>query len=431
LLNVWLGQSNEICVVGDPTQSIYEFAGAVPNLLREFVAQPNTQLISLNRSYRLAQEITNVANPIASWLGEQPLLSDRVGGQVSVTPFANQDAEVQGVVSQIKSLNANGISFGSMAVLLRTGAQVNEFATALERENIPIVTRGASRFIDSNLVKHALLALKAGGDSSAITVSEAVIAVAQGLGWRDVWADATIALNDWLGLSSLVQLSKTEVASVTEFLDVVGDRVLAAAEPPADAISILTIHQAKGLEWDCVFLPRFNEVPGMQEADLVAEARVQFVAVTRARNEVRISFAESDKFGRALELSRFVSQDLPAAPKLSLEFVTAVSPAEVREQIEPIFCESCAAALRAPIEIMTRLCAKCVPAPDSELLDRLLKLRSKLASERGVPNWALVNDSAISALSIRPPASSAELRHFPALQRLSDEELEAFRNLWH
>ena len=425
LLNLWVGDRNQICVVGDPTQSIYEFAGADPSFLREFAKAEETKLFRLDNTYRLTDAIGKIANPIAGWLGEQQLLTSKTGGNVSVQKFTSAAEEIQSLVGYVQKLHLAGHKFSEIAILLRTGQAVDEFSRALENAGVPVNSRQAGRFIDSKLVQQALLTLKAVGGSSEITVLESVTAVVTGLGWHQSWVESGLGSADWTGLSALVEIAELGASSVEEFLDSVGDQILALSEPRANAVSVMTVHQSKGLEWEIVFLPRTNDSMNLSDSSAIAEARVLFVAVTRAQNELHMSYAELSDYGQKQILNRFISADLPE-PLLPNQVIESLNN-EVFKKKEPLKvfadkCEKCGMGISAPIEIMTRWCKKCQPVVNNDLLVSLKEIRQKAAEARDIPSWLLISESAIQSMAIRPPQTNADLKKVAGVSRLSEEE---------
>jgi DNA helicase II / ATP-dependent DNA helicase PcrA len=425
LLNLWVGERDQVCVVGDPTQSIYEFAGADPNFLREFAKAPETQLFRLDNTYRLTEEVGKVANPIAGWLGEQQLLTSKTGGSVSVQKYSNPSDEIHQIVNHIQRLHLASHKYSDIAVLLRTGQAVDDYSRAFENAGIPVNTRQGGRFIDSKLVQQALLTLKAVGGSSEISVLQSVTAVATGLGWSPNWVESGLSSADWTGLSALVEIAELGADTVEEFLDSVGDQILALAEPRANAVSVMTVHQSKGLEWEIVFLPRTNDSNNLSEESAISEARVLFVAITRAQTQLHVSYPDTSEYGQKQNLNRFISADLPE-PLLPSQVIEA-QVNELFRKREPLKvfadkCETCGLGISAPVEIMTTLCKKCQPPLDNQVLSNVKDFRQKAADSRDIPAWLLISESAVQSMSIRPPKTKEELKRFAGVNRLTEAE---------
>lgn len=150
LLRLWLGESTEVCVVGDAAQTIYSFAGATSYYLRDFAREfaPVHSDIVLDRDYRSTPQVVHYANRV---LAASPhkrdylvLTSARADG-AAIRPVAYPDdvKEAQGIAARIARLAARGVPLGSIGVLARMNAQLKPIAKALKDRGIAASTRQA------------------------------------------------------------------------------------------------------------------------------------------------------------------------------------------------------------------------------------------------------------------------------------------------
>jgi DNA helicase-2/ATP-dependent DNA helicase PcrA len=111
LINAWLGKRNDICVVGDPAQTIYSFAGATPVFLNTFTQRfPDAEVIRLSTGYRSTPEITFAANALLRHgaMGQELVAQNEHGTQPSVVGYSDEASEVNGVLSEITDLLSAG-----------------------------------------------------------------------------------------------------------------------------------------------------------------------------------------------------------------------------------------------------------------------------------------------------------------------------------
>lgn len=296
LLEVWLGDRSEICVVGDPRQTIYSFAGAASKFLTDFENKyPTSSVISLLKNYRSSPEILAVANRV---LEDEPLQAvQSQKGEVKLSEHSSDQSEVEEVVNQILSQIAAGKSARDIAVLTRMNYQLEPFEAALKDHGIPALLRGSGRFFQSPEVMQAssairALALKSDREPLFIEISN----ILSGMGW------SSRPSNDekWQSLNWFVEVLEElgEAAELEEYLRELDERTSSIHEPERNAVTLATVHSAKGLEWDTVFLPSLNQgvFPGsraVSEQELAEERRLFYVAVTRAKSNLIVSYTKN------------------------------------------------------------------------------------------------------------------------------------------
>ena len=313
LLDLWLGGRDEICVVGDPAQTIYSFAGADADYLRRFpVKFPSATSLELVRNYRSTPEIVAGANALlAGTTSAGVTLSAQrpSGAAVAHRAYADEPAEAAGVADEITRLVSSGVPAHEIAVLFRINAQSESFEEALAERGVSYVVRGAARFFERPEVRQAVTLLRgAAHGGGPDDVAETVRATLAGLGWTTEAPTARGQVRDrWESWQALAELATDFVTAHPDggLGDLVGDLDRRAAEqhaPTAGGVTLATLHAAKGLEWDAVF------VTGLQDGtlpityaetptEIEEERRLLYVGVTRARLHLSLSWARARQPG--------------------------------------------------------------------------------------------------------------------------------------
>lgn len=326
LLEVWLGSREDLVVVGDASQTIYSFAGASSSYLLEFPERyPQGTVVKLERNYRSGEHIVRAANNIM--LGRPGALTLEAQGG-SPEPIhrhvaRTDEAEARYVATTIKALIERGIAPDGIAVLLRFGAQSLAIESALRAKGIGVRIHGATPFFDEAHVKRALMEIRgaavAGVQGTLVQVVEDILF---GLGLQGDAPDHQGAErnrhDDLAALRALAQ-SMPSGSTVTEFSDLLADRSGAGDAPAVGAVTITTVHSAKGREWPVVFVVGLSE--GMfpisyaaTEDAIEEERRLFYVAVTRAQQLLHLSMAERGRAEQSPRVpSRFLQSLAPAS----------------------------------------------------------------------------------------------------------------------
>jgi len=309
LLSLWLGNRDDVCVVGDPAQTIYEFTGATPEYLATFAKYfPRATAFDLTHSYRSTPEIIQVANQVLNRISSTglKLQPTRASGQkVTVDSFADDEAEAREIANSIRNLIAGGLQPRDIAVIYRINSQSEAFETALGNADIPVTVRGASRYFERPEIRNALLHLRANLQTpDAREMNFIVRDIVSGLGWAPKSPDSGRAAQDtWESLNTLVQLADDFVvqnssALLPEFIAMLDHRNEYDHDPVANAVSLASIHAVKGLEWDAVFVAGLSDgllpISYAKTPTLISqERRLFYVAITRAKNHLHISWAKA------------------------------------------------------------------------------------------------------------------------------------------
>ncbi|WP_353987604.1 ATP-dependent helicase [Ruicaihuangia caeni] len=310
LLQLWLGDRDDVCVVGDASQTIYSFAGASSDYLLGFGSRyPDATIVKLERNYRSTPAIIEAANrlmrgrPGALELhpAERAAQAASSGSSdLEIDEFRNDHAEAHAIAARITALIEAGERADAIAVLMRTNAQSAVIESALAAAGISVRTHGSTRFFDLPEVKRAVLELRGYALSRpAGPLFKHVSDVLRPLGWSQHPPEEPGAARDrWEALNAIMGLADDapEGTTLDDFVADLLERQAAQHEPGLAAVTLATLHSAKGLEWDHVYLVGAAEglLPishARDERGVEEERRLFYVGVTRARRSLRISWA--------------------------------------------------------------------------------------------------------------------------------------------
>ena len=452
LLQVWLGDRDDVCVVGDVAQTIYSFAGADPSHLLHFGNQfANTTVVSLARCYRCTPQIVQVAEDVladgvvsaqllATTKARRVPLRSQVGDGPAprVVQYADEPSEAVAVVSQIRKLIAAGTPPREIAILVRINALTEQFEAALADSGIAYSVRGGRRFFDRPEVRKGVSLLRGAARGAAdigqapddpITLVRAILSAA---GWSEKPPTGTGAVREaWESLAALVGLCDEVVAAdssagLNEIIREIARREEVQDAPSVDGVTLASLHAAKGMEWDAVFLVALDDtmVP-MSHAETPAqveeERRLLYVGITRARAFLQLSWADSRlPGGRPRKPSRFLAPIPGHAGSDRNRKADSVSAVKRRAR-KPANCRICGKALVTAKERSVIRCRTCPSQANEELLDALQQWRTEtvatLAAERGssIPAYVVATDATLEALAEQVPTDSAELAAIPGL----------------
>jgi DNA helicase-2/ATP-dependent DNA helicase PcrA len=323
LLNLWLGDRDDVCVVGDASQTIYSFAGATPQFLLGFAGtHDDAVVVRLEQNYRSTPAIVESANklmrgrPGALNLHAAP---DAPRGPLpAVSVHKNDSQEARAIAQTIAAQIADGTKPEDIAVLYRINVQSAALEAALTDAGVPYLVRGSTRFFDLREVKEAIMMIKGASISIANEpIFKTVSDVLRSLGWTQNPPETRGAVRDrWESLNALMGLAEEAPVgtSLKEFVTDLLERQAGQHEPTMSAVTLATLHSAKGLEWESVHIAGVSEgllpITYAQDREAVdEERRLFYVGVTRARRTLSLTWsAEGMHRGQTRQASRFLTE---------------------------------------------------------------------------------------------------------------------------
>jgi DNA helicase-2/ATP-dependent DNA helicase PcrA len=375
LLDLWLGDRDDLCVVGDDYQSIYGFTGASPRwLLGVEERYPAATVVRLESNYRSSPEVLELANRLVPLLegAEKTLRATRASGPMPVAQqFVDPEGEDAWIAAEAKRLQAEGTPYEEMAVLARTNARLADFEEAFHDAGIPF--QGSS-LIQREAARRLLKLLDRDGSTG---VAQRVRQLAEEAGMLH-------SLPDKLGERELTRQS--DLARLVRLAAELDDGEITcsgfAAElrnrfdpggQSARGVHLMTYHRAKGLEFDAVFLPRLEEkeLPSKLARtadDAAEERRLFYVGITRARRFLAITWSKRP--------SPFISE-------LGLQ--------------------------HKPVRPSARGKPEPVVAADPELFDALSAWRKARAKAEEIPAYIVFHNAVLAAIADAKPRSLTEL----------------------
>lgn len=429
MLEAWLGGRDDLCVVGDPNQTIYSFAGATPSHLLEFPRHyRNTTLVRLQRDYRSTPQVVGLANDLMRAGGVRSagpgvgaeqgvtgvtLLGQRPDGPVpTFAEYDDEPAEAAATAAACARLTSEGTEAAQIAILFRINAQSEVYEQALSQAGVPYILRGGERFFDRPEVREARLLLRgaARSDAAEDALVDAVRAVLSSIGWNPTTPPAGGAARErWESLTALVTLGEDLLetapeARLPELVAELDQRASAQHAPTVQGVTLASLHSAKGLEWDAVFLVGLTDTTlpiqhATTPAQLAEERRLLYVGITRARERLALSWA----------LARSPGQRRGRRPS---RFLDGLRPGPE------------AGGRRVP----TKKSADGPSAQDAELFGRLRAWRRRQADAQGVPAYVVFSDATLVGIADARPDSRSRLARVSGvgptkLQRYADPVL--------
>ncbi|WP_148572626.1 UvrD-helicase domain-containing protein [Nocardioides caldifontis] len=441
LLRLWLGGRHDLCVVGDPAQTIYSFAGASARFLLDFPKEhPGTTSIELVRNYRSTPQVVEAANRVLSrgTTGGVRLKAQRpAGDEVGFAEHPDEVDEAEATAAEIRRLLDGGRSARDIAVLVRINAQTEPFEEALAARGVPYVVRGAERFFQRPEVRQAVTLLRGtaravedGGDDAPVV--EQTRGVVAGMGWTPEAPAARGNVRDrWESLQALVDLAASHQAAHPEatlrsFVDDLDRRAAEQHAPVADGVTIATLHTAKGLEWDVVFLCGVVEgtLPITYALDsptaVEEERRLLYVGMTRARDRLHLSWAQArNPGGRA---SRRPSRFLDGLRPETAGDRAREQRGGKQRKAQPTVCRICRAPLSTVAERKVGRCSGCPASYDEALFERLRTWRGETAKAESVPAYVVFTDLTLQAIAEVQPTSAEQLLRINGIGRTKREK---------
>ena len=417
LLDLWLGGRHDVCVVGDVAQTIYSFTGASPDYLTGFGRKhPGARIVELTRDYRSTPQIVSLANDVLARSSQREgtvrLSSQRDGGaQVTYRTYDDDRAEAEGVAAAIADLIDAGMAPHSIAVLMRTNGQSQAFEEALGARGIPVAVAGGKPFFARDDVRTAISRLRAAAAAATDegSVGEIVRDVLSGVGWAPEAPSGQAGSERWSNMNAIVGWADdSQAQTLPAFVAELDERVAYQVEPDKAGVELATIHAAKGLEWDAVFLVGVAEglLPISYAKTAAAreeERRLLYVAITRARDLLTVSWARSR------------GADGRGKRKRS-HLLDGIWPEEARVGAPKKRARASTRALNQAFEEEA--------SPQAiELYGRLKAWRLEVSRQAGVPPFAVFTDQTLRDIAQAMPKNTTQLR---VIRGIGDVKVQRF-----
>ena len=434
LLNAWLGERDDLTVVGDANQTIYSFTGATPSYLLDFSRRfPEAMVVRLERDYRSTPQVVGLANRVIGaargriagtrlqLIGQRP-----PGPAPEFAEYDDEPAEATAVAKAIKRLMAQGVPGSEIAILYRINAQSEAHEQALTAAGIPYQVRGGEAFFARSEIRQAMRAVQqtAGRDdlpaeADVVTLLRAILVP---LGLSDEPPAGAQARERWESLRALLNLTEemvheNEHLTLTELSRELAARAEARHPPTVQGVTLSSLHAAKGLEWDAVFLVGMvdGSVPISQainagDAAIEEERRLLYVGITRAREHLQLSWALARNEGgrRSRRRSRFLADLVP-------DDSPASRIAEPKRKRSGPRCRVCGKALLGKTASLLGRCESCPSDLDEGLLVALKEWRSGRAKEQKVPAYVVFSDNTLIAIAEQQPGDVPALVAIPGI----------------
>ncbi len=412
LLDAWLGDRDDLCVVGDPNQTIYSFTGASPSYLKDFATRfEGATVVRLVRDYRSTNQVVALANRVIAGARLQAQAGD--GPDPTYDAFDDEPAEAAAVAARITALRKQGVPLRDVAVLFRVNAQSELYEAALTDAGLPYVLRGGQRFFDRPEVREAVVLLRGAARSVAdrepTGLVETVTDVLSSAGLTANPPGAAGAARDrWESLRAIVVLAEGFVAEdaaadLDGFVAELAARADAQHAPPVEGVTLASLHSAKGLEWEAVFLVGLVDgtlpiTHATTPEQVEEERRLLYVGITRARRHLGLSWALARAAGgrRSRKPSRFLDGIRPVT-------LLPERPAKAKRALS-----------------------------DDPVVQRLRDWRLERSRGDGVPAYVVFDNKTLEEIAARAPADRGELAAVPGvgpkkLDQYADEVLDLLR----
>jgi len=439
LLTLWRGDSDEICVVGDPAQTIHSFAGAQPTFLTGFARRfSDATVVRLVRDYRSTPQVVGCANAVMSVAGASSLklVAQRPDGpQVSFAEASDEAAEAAGVADWVAAQHSAGVEYRDLAVLYRINAQSPPLEQALADRGIPYLVRSGERFYERPEVRQTLVTLRTqlrahqtGGEGEAGSAVDQLKALLGALGWTERPPEGAGAVRErWESLAALLSVAEDLAAERTaqglplSLAEVSGEldrRAEAQHVPVAQGVTVSTLHSAKGLEWEGVALLGVHEgslpfVLATTPEQVNEERRLLYVGMTRAMSLLRVSWSRTrNGGGNVRKPSRFLDPVLPPSMKASAPGTGSSSAARAargRGAVLSVHCRSCGRGLNDAAERKLGRHQDCPSTFDEGTLDLLREWRSQEAASASLPAYCVFTDATLVAIAEARPRTDLDL----------------------
>ena len=454
VLNAWLGERDDLTVVGDANQTIYSFTGASPDFLLDFSkTYDNATVVKLQRDYRSTPQVTDLANTVIDKaVGRAAGTRLRLEGMRDPGPvpkfhaYESEEIEAKEVAGEILTLLNQGVAASEIAILYRTNFQSAVFEEALADAGIVYQVRGGDGFFHRQEIIEATRALHRAARRTDLPNDPVAIAKAafMEIGLSSAEPEGAQARERWQSLSALVDLISTIVRDQPgiDLPGVIVDLQRRASNkqaPTMEGVTLSTLHAAKGLEWDAVFLVGLTEklLPinqaikaqddrGDDEA-IEEERRLFYVGITRARIHLLCSWALAKTTGSraSRQRTRFLDGVVPELGDGS---------AHTSRASRPKRCRVCNGYLNAPADKVLGRHETCESLADEEVFTALRQWRARVAKDIGKPAYVVFTDATLLSMAESLPSDKNGLLSISGvgpskMEQYGDEVLEVISSV--
>ena len=379
LLKTWLGDRQDLCVVGDPDQAIYGWNGADSSLLTEFLDYfPSAKTVALTDNHRSQPRIIDAANAV---LHEKSLSNGNPSSEgefPTQSSFANETEEAIGIARHLRELRSPETKWSNHAVLARTNDQLQLIAEIFTELQVPFRFRSQGGIFRLPEVKDLVDQLCAAESDFPTLAADLFEDFDQGVQKRV----AELA----------VQFGKENFnASGSGFRDWLKTLRPGDLDSHVDGVDLATFHAAKGLEWPSVVIAGLERGLVPIRPNDPEERRLLYVAISRAQRHLHLTWAKSRQIGQSLE-------DREPSPWLDLIVTSDQRPSASAKEVSVSYLA------KAREELATNFNA------DADLRNR--RLRNWIAETsraRRIEPSALLPDYLVSEVAEKCPTTLSEL----------------------
>jgi len=434
LLELWFGDRDDVCVVGDPHQAIHAFAGAKARYLINFPREhPDTIEVRLVRNYRSTAPIIDLANTLLTHhLGKEEARFHNLGvklrsqtgqGEPPIyRAFDDEASESAAIATWLRGQRDDGVPWSQMAILHRTNAQTAPLELALSDLDVPYVVKDAERFYERAEVKQALAALTRALQADPQAPGQRAREVLEDQGWTPQPPEGSgMVRQRWESLQALQEVAQSvsrnsPSAGLAGIVTELGERARRQDIPVTDGVTLCTMHASKGLEWDVVALFGVSDsmVPFIladKHEEIAEERRLLHVAVTRARRHLWISYSRSASSRNRFGISRFL-RGLPGTPTQ-----TRRRPRRTGQKRKVTTCSVCNGPMTVASDQKLGHHLACEVGVDVELVDQLRQWRKERAERDSMPPFVVFTDVTMLAIAEHEPRTQEDLLAIPGIGR--------------
>lgn len=424
LLDAWLGDGEDICVVGDPRQSIYAFKGAVPEVFEQFKSKfPQAKEVALVRDYRSTKQIVESANKLMGQGGESLIGQLGDGPIPQVRDFSGEQEEERFLVETIKDIQEKGTPLSEIALLYRFNSQSARLEAALMKAGIPYSVADDEKFFERAEIKAVLSRLwelgKRNPDGIGVELlGEALMDMGfdrlnppAGAGAARARFEAMAALEDMVG-----DLPSVETLGVRYLVNELAHRASESHQVTPNGVVLSTLHKAKGLEWEAVFMVNVTEgsLPSAYattETMIAEEKRLAYVGVTRAKRILYLTYSLTNSKNWRMRPSRFLKSFNKEVVSVKTESGVAGRKSKAKSKPKAtlhLSCKECSTPIEGGLRSVG-LCTACMPADVAQRAETLTNWRRAKAREKKIPTVELLEDGTLWKIALRNPTKLSEL----------------------